>query len=226
MPDLDADPRGAGGEMSEPDIRVLGVCGSPRRKATDRAVTEALQYARERHGVETDYFTARGKTIGFCVQCEACTRDRDGCSYADDMQELYELLKRADAVILGTPVYQGGLSGQLKAVMDRCRALVATDPGALRDKPGAGIAVGGDRNGGQEAALRQIHDFYLLNQMIPVGGGAYGANLGAAVWSQDEGAAGVSADEVGLRAIRRTVDRLVEVARLLRAGRDARPPGR
>lgn len=212
--------------MSESTIRVLGVSGSPRRKATDRAVTEALRYAREQHGVEDDYFSASGKTIGFCVQCDVCTRKKDGCAFDDDMLELYELLTRADAVILGTPIYQGGLSGQLKAIMDRCRALVATEPGALRDKPGAGIAVGGDRNGGQESALRQIHDFYLLNLMVPVGGGAYGANLGAAVWSQDRGAAGVSDDEVGLRAIHRTVDRLVDVARLLRAGRDAGGSGR
>jgi multimeric flavodoxin WrbA len=204
-------------------IRILGVSGSPRRRATDRAVNEALEYARERHGAETDFFGAAGKELGFCVHCDACVRMKQGCAFRDDMQELYGLLAAADAVILGTPLYQGGVSAQLKAMMDRCRALMVTDPGALRYKTGAGIAVGGDRNGGQESALRQIHDFYVINQMIGVGGGAYGANLGAALWSRDQGAAGVAADEVGLAAVRRTVDRLVAVTLLVRAGLEAGP---
>lgn len=208
--------------MTEAVIRLLGVSGSPHRGATDRAVNEALRYARERHGVEAEYFSAKGKTIGFCVHCDVCVRKREGCAYSDDMEELYTLLAWADALILGTPVYQGGVSGQLKAIMDRCRAIVAADPAALRDKTGAGIAVGGDRNGGQDSALRQIHDFYLVNLVLGVGGGAYGANLGAALWSQDRGAAGVSDDEVGLKTIHRVVDRLVDVTLLVRAGRDAR----
>lgn len=216
-------PEGDGG--ARPALRILGVSGSPRHKATERAVDEALRYAREHHGAETEYFGAAGRDLGFCVHCDACVRKRQGCAFHDDMQELYALLARADAVILGTPMYQGGVSAQLKAMMDRCRALMLTDPAALKDKPGAGIAVGGDRNGGQDSALRQVHDFYIINQMIPVGGGAYGANLGAALWSKDEGAAGVAADEVGLTAVRRVVDRLVAVTLLVRAGRDAGAPG-
>jgi multimeric flavodoxin WrbA len=208
--------------MSDTGIRLLGVCGSPRGSGgTDYAVREALRHAQERFGAECDYFSVSEKTVGFCTQCDACTRKKDGCAVDDDMEQLYPLLARADAVIFGTPIYQGGVSSQLKAVMDRCRALVASDPQALRNKAGAGIAVGGDRNGGQESALRQIHDFCLLNLMVPVGGGAYGANLGAAVWSRDRGAAGVRDDEVGLSAVRRTVDRLVEVAQVLRRGRAA-----
>jgi multimeric flavodoxin WrbA len=202
-------------------LRVLGVSGSPRRKATHRAVNEALRYAREHHGAETDCFSAAGKDLGFCVHCDVCVRKKQGCAFRDDMQELYGYLATADAVILGTPVYQGGVSAQLKAMMDRCRAVVVSDPAALRFKTGAGIAVGGDRNGGQDSALRQIHDFFIINQMIPVGGGAYGANLGAALWSQDRGAAGVAADETGLRAVRRVVDRLVAVTLLVRAGSEA-----
>ena len=51
--------------------------------------------------------------------------------------------------------------------------------------------------------------------MIPVGGGSFGANLGAAVWSRDKGAEGAKADEEGMRAVHRVVDRLVEVTRLV-----------
>lgn len=206
-------------DTDELEIRLLGICGSPRRKATDFAVNEALRYAHEEHGVAIDFFSAHQKRLGFCVHCDACVRTRQGCAFKDDMEELYAKLDWADAMILGTPVYQGTMTGQLKVMLDRCRAIVMRDPNALRHKVGAGIAVGGDRCGGQEPALQAIIDFFIINGMVPVGGGSYGANLGAAVWSRDRGVAGVRADEQGLSAIRRVVDHVVATVRVVNRGR-------
>ncbi len=70
-----------------------------------------------------------------------------------------------------------------------------------------GLAVGGDRNGGQEIAINAIHNFYIINEMIPSGGGSFGANLGATLWSHDKGKDGVAADEDGLRTLRKTTKR-------------------
>jgi multimeric flavodoxin WrbA len=69
-----------------------------------------------------------------------------------------------------------------------------------------GIATGGDRAGGQEFALMQIHTFYIINGVIPVGGGFFGANLGATFWSKDT-LEGVKSDEEGFRSLRKTVKR-------------------
>ncbi len=204
--------------MTDSEIRLLGVSGSSRRKATDFAVTQALEYAQQQHGASVEYFTMHRKKVGFCVHCDACVRKKQGCAFKDDMEELYPKLEWADAWILGTPVYQGHISGQLKTVLDRCRAVVARDPKVFREKVGAAIAVGGDRNGGQEPTLSDINDFYLINEMIPVAGGSFGANLGAAVWSRDKGADGVREDAEGMAAIHRVVDRLMRVARILKKG--------
>ena len=201
--------------MSETGITLLGISGSPRLKSTHYAVNEALQYARDRHGVETDYFSVHGKTIGFCRHCDYCVKKKQGCILDDSMVELYEKMARADAFILGSPVYQGQVSGQMKTVLDRCRAMVAADRHVFRDKVGMGICIGGDRNGGQEPSLQSLIDFCIINEIIPVGGGSFGANLGAAVWSRDKGAEGVKADEVGAAAVHRVVDRLIAVARAL-----------
>ena len=205
--------------MGKTGITLLGISGSPRLKSTHYAVNAALDYARERHGAETDYFSVHAKTIGFCTHCDFCVRKKQGCIHDDAMGELYEQMLRADAWILGSPVYQGHMSGQLKTVLDRCRAVVARDLHAFRDKVGMGIAIGGDRSGGQEPTLQSLIDFYIINQMIPVGGGAFGANLGAAVWSRDKGADGVKADEEGMAAVHRVVDRLIEMTRLVAARR-------
>jgi multimeric flavodoxin WrbA len=127
------------------------------------------------------------------------------------MKEVYSGFEWADAVLIGTPVYQGTLSGQAKVVLDRMRAFAASNPHGLRGKVGAAVADGGDRIGGQELAIRAITDFYLINEMVPVGGGAFGANLGASFWSKDKGAEGVKADKEGLKSLYKTLDRLAEV---------------
>jgi multimeric flavodoxin WrbA len=72
------------------------------------------------------------------------------------------------------------------------------------------LAVGGDRSGGQEIAIRTILDFYQQNHVISVSGGAFGANIGAALWSNDQGKEGVAQDKEGLKAIRKVVKRLGE----------------
>jgi len=186
---------------------VVGICGSPREQATDYVLKEALRMLQQ-HGLDTRLFTVRGKRISFCLQCDYCIEHKE-CVSRDDMQELYTMLKSADGIVIATPVYNGGVSAQTKAVMDRCRALSAADKNFFKRKVGMGIALGGDRAGGQEAALIQIHTFYILNGMIPVSGGFFGANLGATFWTKDT-LDGVKLDEEGFRSLKKTVKRFAE----------------
>ena len=187
---------------------VVGVCGSPREQASEYVLKEALRLL-GLQGFETRFFTVRGKRIAFCLHCDYCLEHKE-CIAKDDMQDLYALFKEADGVVFATPVYNGGVSAQTKAVMDRCRALSAADKNFFRGKIGMGIALGGDRMGGQEAALMQIHTFYLLNGVVPVGGGFFGANLGATFWTKDT-LDGVKKDEEGFRSLKKTVKRFGEL---------------
>jgi multimeric flavodoxin WrbA len=187
---------------------IVGICGSPRKQATEHIMRTTLDLMNEK-GFETKIFTVRGKKIGFCVHCDYCLKNKE-CVFKDDMYELYPRLRNAEGVVIATPVYNGGISAQVKAVMDRCRALFATDPDVLRYKPGMAIAVGGDRAGGQELAMQQIITFYILNGMIPVSGGFFGANLGAAMWSRDT-LEGVKGDDEGLRSLKKTVRRFTSL---------------
>jgi len=197
--------------MAEEKNLLLGICGSPRKQGTEFAVQYALDYAAEKFGFKTDFWTVRGKTIKFCTHCNFCIREREGCIHKDDMVELYPKMEKARFLLFGTPVFQGNLSGQLKTVMDRCRGLVAKNPNVFKNKYGIALAVGGDRNGGQEIAIRSILDFYQQNHIISVSGGAFGANLGATLWTNDLGKEGIEKDEVGLRTIRKVLKRLAEL---------------
>lgn len=181
---------------------IVGICGSPRKQATHYVLERALGTL-EDEGFETEFFTVRGKNISPCRHCDYCLRNKE-CVLKDDMYPLYDLLRGAQGIIIATPVYNGGVSAQVKAIMDRCRALGAEDYDSLRGKVGMGIAVGGDRCGGQEPALMQIHTFYILNGVIPVSGGSFGANLGACLWSRDT-VEGVKEDSYGFKTLDKTL---------------------
>ena len=199
-------------------MKVFGICGSPRAGGTDYAVNYALNILKEK-GCETRFFTVRGKDIKFCIHCDYCIREKKGCVHKDALTpDFYDGMIWADGIVIGTPSYQGSLSGQTKCLMDRCRAILAMDPKILKGKCGMSLSVGGDRDGGQELAITTINNFYIINEMIPVGGGSFGANLGGTLWSRDKGKEGVAADEEGLRTIRKTVNRLYE-----RLSREALP---
>ncbi len=186
---------------------IVGICGSPRKGATEHVLKEALNTL-ETMGFKTEFFTVRNKKIGFCTHCDHCLKHKE-CIIQDDMNTVYSLLKDADGIIFATPVYNGGMSAQTKAILDRCRALLATDINVLKYKIGAAITVGGDRIGGQELAIQQIHTFYVLNGMIPISGGAFGANLGANFWSKDS-LEGVKEDMEGFRSLKKTLKRFAD----------------
>jgi len=199
-----------------PPMKLLAISGSPRDGATSYVLQEALAFAKSLGDIETEFISVRGKEINFCIHCDYCVRTQEGCVFEDDVAKMYPSMEAADAWVLGTPVYQGTLSGQLKAVLDRCRAVAARDIDAFKDKVGAAVAVGGDRAGGQELAIMGIHAFYLANKMISVSGGPFGANFGGTIWSGDEGAEGAEADQVGMESVRDTMSRLVEVAQVVK----------
>ncbi len=147
---------------------IVGICGSPRQQATDYVTREALNMLEEK-GFETSYFSVRGKNISPCMHCDYCIREKE-CIKKDDMYEVYSLIKDCDGLIMASPCYNGGISAQLKAVMDRTRAMGAADVDFLRNKVCMAIAVGGDRAGGQELAIQQIITYYVLTGAIPVSG--------------------------------------------------------
>lgn len=181
---------------------VVGFCGSPREQATDYVLKIALEEMRKQ-GFETIFFTVKGKKINFCIHCDYCLKNKV-CIFKDNMQEVYSLLKKAVGIIFATPVYNGGVSAQTKAIMDRCRAAVAGEKNFFKNKIGIGLALGGDRVGGQEAALTQIITFYILNAIRPVSGGYFGSNLGATFWTKDT-LEGVKQDNEGFRSLKKTL---------------------
>ena len=180
---------------------VLGISGSPRPKGnTAYAVQRALEVI-AKEGLDTEYISLAGKEIGYCTGCWAC-RAPHTCAFDDDMTPIYEAIRRCDGLLLGSPVYMGMVSGQLKAMMDRTVVFRVGGEFELSGKVGAGIACGGFRNGGQELVLQNIHTFLLQQDMLAIADGPPFSHSGAAITGMAE------QDELGLRTVDNLARRL------------------
>ncbi len=148
--------------------RILGISGSPRRGNTEGLVSRVLESAAA-EGAETRLYSLAGREIAPCIDCGGCTDHQPYCTQTDAMQPLYDHMLWADAIVLGTPVYMGTISAQLKAVFDRCRPLWIMN-NALSCKVASAVAVGEGRWGGQELAIQAIYWAAMNHGMIVVGG--------------------------------------------------------
>lgn len=94
--------------------------GSPRTKGNTKQMIEAFCEGAEAVSHQVDVADVCKKNIAGCLACEYChTKGNGKCVQKDDMQEVYSLLREADMLVIASPVYYHGISGQLKCVIDR-----------------------------------------------------------------------------------------------------------
>ena len=98
--------------------RVIGICGSPRKKGnTNTLVFEILAGAAEA-GASTSIVILDDLDIRPCKGCFACSKTHE-CIQNDDMNELARTLAECSVWVLGTPIYWWGPTAQFKAFLDR-----------------------------------------------------------------------------------------------------------
>jgi multimeric flavodoxin WrbA len=176
--------------------------GSPRKGNTEILLNEALSGAKE-SGAEAELIRICEMNIAACDGCETCHQSGE-CRIKDDMQEAYEKLLTADAIILGSPVYFWSVSGQAKTFMDRTYAL-RYPYHRLKNKVGGAIVVAGRR--GSVSALSIINNFFLGHDMLVTGLGISGYATEKGKVKQDERAM------QGARSLGRQVVQLIEANR-------------
>ena len=99
-------------------MKILVLNGSPRPNGTTKKMVNAFKNGAESASHQVMVADVCQKKIAGCLACEYCHNKGQGaCIQKDDMQEIYELLKEAEMLIIASPIYYHGLSGQLKCVI-------------------------------------------------------------------------------------------------------------
>lgn len=189
---------------------LVAINGSPRKKGNTAQLLQTATDEAVRMGVDVvSLHAAEGVAAAkypFCLHCS--TPCQGVCYEGTALAEMFDTLRRADILLLGSPVYFGTVAAPLKAFWDKTRKLHKEF--SLYNVVGGALACGGSRFGGQETTIRALQDMMLTHGMIIVGDGFAGGDPGhLGVCGQ----APVEADPEVYRRIRLLVSRVVDVAR-------------
>jgi multimeric flavodoxin WrbA len=145
--------------------RVVVVLGSPRKNGNSTILAQNVISGAKSLGAKVDSFYLHGMDIQPCDACEVCQKgegDND-CIIADDMQDIYPKLLKANAIVIASPIYWFNLSAQVKLFMDRCYALGTSDGYKLKGKNIGIVLTYGDSdpfNSGAVNAIRTFQDSF------------------------------------------------------------------
>ncbi len=104
-------------------MKIIAVNGSPRKSwNTATLLNKALEGAASQ-GAETELIQLYDLNYKGCTSCFAC-KMKEGKSYGmcavnDDVTPILDRIKEACAIILGSPIYLGGVTGEMRSFLER-----------------------------------------------------------------------------------------------------------
>ena len=141
-------------------MNVLLINGSPHPNGcTFTALTEVAGQLNAQ-GIETTFFQIGVKPMRDCIACLGC-RKTGYCVFDDDpANQCIDLLKKADGVVVGSPVYYAGPTGALTSLLNR---VFYHKDGPYAGKPAA--AVVSCRRGGASASFDRLNKYFTIANM-------------------------------------------------------------
>ena len=141
-------------------MRFLFISGSPRESmCTHRALKECVDTLKSK-GHECSYWCI--SSTQDCTNCRVCKSGGE-CT-DDDINFFANYIKSFDGVFFGSPVYYGGITGNMKAFLTK---LFYSHPKCLMFKPVA--CVVSSRRAGSVAALQEFYLPFLMHSCYIVG---------------------------------------------------------
>ena len=192
-------------------MKVLMINGSPNERGCTYTALREVANTLQKHGIESEIVYLGKQPISGCIACRVCTQTGK-CVLGGGVNELAERLDEFDGVVLGSPVYYAGASGQLTAFLNRLFFCAGRH---LAGKPGA--AVVSCRRGGAASAFDQLNKYFTISGM-PIVSSQY--------WNQVHGNTPeeVVRDEEGMQTMRTLGENMAWLLRCIEAGRAAGVP--
>ena len=104
-------------------MNVLAFNGSPRKKwNTATMLSKALEGAASQ-GAKTELVHLYDLDFKGCISCFACKtiggKSYGRCAVQDELTPVFRRIEEADVIVLGSPIYFGDVSGEMKSFMER-----------------------------------------------------------------------------------------------------------
>jgi len=143
-------------------MKVVAFNGSPRVGGTVARGISVMAGELAKAGIETETVHVGGKAIHGCMACMDCWKLGRGCAVHENtvIGEAFAKMQAADGVILGSPVYYGGIAGNFKSFLDRMFF-----PGPNMNYKVGATVVSLRRSGGI-SVFHQLNNYFNLSQMV------------------------------------------------------------
>ncbi|MBQ9872955.1 MAG: flavodoxin family protein [Thermoguttaceae bacterium] len=95
---------------------------SPRKSWNTAELLKSAQKGAESVGSETEFVNLYDLNYSGCRSCLLCKRkdgQRNRCFWKDDLSPLIDRIFESDALIVGSPIYFGEITAQLRAALER-----------------------------------------------------------------------------------------------------------
>lgn len=179
-------------------MRVLLINGSPHKEGNTYLALSEVAKQLEKNGIEAELLQVGNKPVRGCIACGTCkAKGENRCVFDEDLcNQALAAMAKADALIIGSPVYYGQPNGTLTSLMQR----MAYAGGALmQNKPAAAVAV--CRRGGATAALQtMMMPFQIMNMPLVT------SQYWNIVYGRTEGEAALDAE--GMQTMRTLADNM------------------
>lgn len=147
-------------------MKVVAFNGSPRKNGNTMGSIQIVLKQLEEQGIETEVVQLGGNRVSGCIDCGYCRTHKDmKCAIKDDiMNDCIAKMAEADGIIIGSPVYFGNVTTEVKALIDRGGRVTRNNGSALRRKVGAAvIAV---RRAGSNFTYAAINFLFGISEMV------------------------------------------------------------
>ena len=167
--------------------KTLLISGSPKPDGNTAQLMQECAKIIQEHGVGAEVISFAGMSIHSCNACGKCA-ETGKCDIEDGLNEIIEKLRRAQGLIVGSPVYFGTARGDVMAALQRIGHVSSQCDHFLKGMVGGPVAVA--RRGGQTSTIQEMLMFYLINDMIVPGSTYWNMVIGrlpGEAWKDQEG---------------------------------------
>ena len=122
-------------------MKIIVLNASPRKKANTAELCKHVVKGAEDNGADVEYVDLYSYDFKGCMSCFAChlkkNKDNPLCYWRDDLKEILKKCIKADAIVIGTPIYYGSITSSAQAFLERL--LFAADT-YLLDEEGSRVS--------------------------------------------------------------------------------------
>ena len=93
--------------------------GSPRRQGNSDSLASRFTQSAIHHGASVETFALSQMSYNGCQNLFKCKNGQEHCGQQDDLTAVLNAITQSQVLVLSSPVYFTGVSGQLKLAIDR-----------------------------------------------------------------------------------------------------------